>query len=142
MEATLKKFRHPKSLVKEYENWLLLCRYEQATLGSLILICKDKVYAFSEISASSFAELPKIVKELEQNLKALFQNDKINYLMFMMADPEVHFHIIPRYAADREFGGLVFKDAGWPDPPELAAVNEINDSVFEKLVAVLRAKFG
>jgi diadenosine tetraphosphate (Ap4A) HIT family hydrolase len=142
MKKTLKKFRHPKSLVKEYEHWLLLCRYEQKTLGSLVLICKDKVYAFSDVSSEGFAELHRVVKEIEKNLKELFQNDKINYLMFMMDDPEVHFHVIPRYAEEREFGGVVFEDAGWPDTPAKSEVNEIDESVFEELVETLKQKFA
>ena len=62
--------------------------------------------------------------------------------MFMMADPEVHFHILPRYASDRKFENKVFKDVGWPNPPDTKAVNEISEEIFEKLVAKLKEKFA
>ena len=45
--------------------------------------------------------------------------ERINYLMLMMVDPHVHFHVIPRYSGSREWGGLEFADQGWPGPPDL-----------------------
>ena len=142
LKETLKKFGYPGWLVKDYENWLLLCRFRQVTLGSLILICKDEVDAFSKISEKSFAEFPEIVREIEKNLKELFGNDKINYLMLMMADPDVHFHIIPRYSRTREFEGVIFKDKGWPDAPALKEINKVSDGVMHKLTRKLRESFG
>jgi diadenosine tetraphosphate (Ap4A) HIT family hydrolase len=41
---------------------------------------------------------------------------KINYLMLMMVDPHVHFHVLPRYEGDRSHGGIEVVDAGWPGP--------------------------
>ena len=138
---TLKKFGYPSTLVKEYKHWYLLRRFEQVTLGSLILICKEQTDAFSKISSESFGELPIAVKEIETNLKRLFQNDKINYLMLMMVDPEVHFHIVPRYANDREFEGVIFKDLEWPKKADIDVINNVRDDVLEKLTIVLRKAF-
>lgn len=142
LDVTLKKFGYPDSLVKEYNHWLLLCRFEQVTLSSLILICKDQADAFSKILPESFTELPIIVKEVETNLKKLFQYEKINYLMLMMVDPEVHFHIIPRYSSDKEFGGAMFKDFAWPKKPDIDIINKIDREVFKKLTSVLREGFA
>ena len=33
-----------------------------------------------------------------------------NYLMLMMVDPHVHFHVIPRYAAPQRFEDVDFPD--------------------------------
>ncbi len=135
------KFGYPEALVKEYSNWIVLCASRQATLGSLLLVCKDKVTAFSKISDASFAELPKVIREIENNLQKLFQNDKINYLMLMMANPEVHFGIIPRYTQEREFAGVTFRDNGWPSKPDTDFTHEISDKVFAELVSTLRTAF-
>ena len=43
--------------------------------------------------------------------------ERINYLMLMMVDPNVHFHVIPRYSEARQWDGVEFPDAGWPGPP-------------------------
>lgn len=142
LDVTLKKFGYPDSLVKEYAHWFLLCRFEQVTLGSLILINKEQVNAFSNISPESFSELTIIIKEIETNLKKLFHYEKINYLMLMMVDPEVHFHVIPRYSSEKEFDGTVFKDFAWPKKPDIDVVNSIDGEVFRKLTAVLREGFA
>lgn len=142
LDVTLKKFGYPESLVKEYEHWYVLCRFKQVTLGSLILICKEQTDAFSKISQESFLEFPAVVRDVEQNLKKLFQYEKINYLMLMMVDPEVHFHVIPRYSTDKEFEGVIFKDPEWPRKADIDIVNEIDTEVFKKLTAKLRRGFN
>jgi len=141
LNDTLIKFGYPKTLIKEYKNWMILCQPKQVTLSSLILICKDEVDAFSKISEESFSELPKIIKEIENKIKNLFNNDKINYLMLMMVDSEVHFHIIPRYSTDKEFEGFIFKDKSWPKKPYTGIVNEISEIVLNKLIEKLRIIF-
>jgi diadenosine tetraphosphate (Ap4A) HIT family hydrolase len=45
--------------------------------------------------------------------------ERINYLMLMMVDPDVHFHVLPRYSQQRELAGQLFPDTGWPGPPAL-----------------------
>ncbi|MEK9194587.1 MAG: HIT family protein, partial [Patescibacteria group bacterium] len=122
--------------------WYLMLRLKQVTLGSLVLFCKDNVHAFSKISDSSFEEFPKVIKEIETNLKKAFNYDKINYQMLMMVDPEVHFHIFPRYSEDKNFEGFVFKDFGWPDVPSLKELNNVDDDVFDKLLKKLRETFN
>lgn len=139
---TLQKFGYPDTLVKEYRHWYVLCRFKQVTLGSLILICKDQVDAFSKISPESFAELPVAIKEIETNLKELFQNEKINYLMLMMRDPEVHFHVVPRYSTDKEFDGVIFKDSAWPKKADIDVVNDVGDDTLQKITSALRKQFN
>lgn len=138
----LEKFRYPELTIKEYKNWVILCRYNHVTLGSLVLFCKDEVEAFSKISQDSFLELPIVIKEIETNLKELFNYDKINYLMLMMVDPIVHFHIIPRYSTDKEFEGAIFKDFSWPVKPDIDIKNDISEDMLKKILFKLREKFN
>ena len=56
---------------------------------------------------------------MEGCLRQVAAYERINYLMLMMVDPDVHFHVIPRYSTPRELAGQVFNDAGWPGPPAL-----------------------
>jgi len=141
LSETLKKFGYPDTLIKEYNNWYLLCRPGQITLGSMVLICKDKVTAFSEISEQSFNEFPKIIRQIESTIKKLFNFDKINYGMFMMKDPEVHFHIVPRYSQDKNFEGFIFKDTGWPSMFDWKNPHEVDKTTFNKLVKKLKSEF-
>ena len=50
-------------------------------------------------------------------LRRLVAYEKINYLMLMMVDRDVHFHVIPRYAGERVHEGVSFPDAGGPPFP-------------------------
>lgn len=142
MNATLKRFGHPNSLVKEYGNWLVLLRPAQVTLGSLILIEKSGATKFSFLSPESFVEYGQVIREVERGLTALFKYDRINYLMLMMVDPEVHFHVIPRYETIREFNGITFYDSGWPGLPDFPRALDLSARDFEALKDMLRENFG
>jgi diadenosine tetraphosphate (Ap4A) HIT family hydrolase len=133
MNATIQTFGYPKTLLREYDHWVVLLRPKQATLGALILACKDEAKAFSEITPAAFSELAKATREIESTLRVTFKCDKLNYLMLMMVDPDVHFHVLPRYAAEREYGGVRFSDPGWPKVPNLGHENELSADVFDSL---------
>ena len=141
MNATMEKFGYPDSLIKEYDNWVLLLRPQQATLGALVLICKDNVDALSKISLKAFSELKEISSAIELHLKVCFSYDKINYLMLMMVDNDVHFHILPRYAQSRIFDEIIFNDFGWPGPPDLTQNNETGETLDQSLQQKLQNHF-
>ena len=63
------------------------------------------------------AEFAELVKKVEKSLKAKFDFQIMNYLMFMMTDHHVHYHVIPRYEGVRNFGNVEWVDNGWPVPP-------------------------
>ncbi len=138
---TIKKFGYPATLVKEYEQWVVLARPQQVTLGALILACKGEAQAFSRIGGEAFAELPAVIADIEFCLGGLWSYDRINYLMLMMVDKEVHYHVLPRYAEAREFAGVSFSDAGWPALPDLGAVNEIGEDAASELLDCLRREW-
>ena len=137
MNKTLKKFGYPETLLKEFDNWYLLLRPEQVTLGSLILITKNNEYSLSSISDSGFNEFSKVIKIIENVLDDTFAFKKINYLMYMMVDPEVHYHIIPRYSEQKYFKDTLFEDKGWPGLPALSEPNMIDKKLQKKIVREL-----
>src|SRR3546814_9403513 len=55
-------------------------------------------------------------------------SDLINYLMLMMVDPHVHFHVLPRYDGERSGAGLTVADAGWPAQPDLRQAVKLGDA--------------
>lgn len=67
-----------------------------------------------------------VIRDIERALKAAFDYEKINYLMLMMVDPNVHFHVIPRYATDRSACGLKIQDTGWPKAPNLGDARKLS----------------
>ena len=136
---TMLTFGYPKSLVRDYQSWVVMVRPKQATIGALVLVCKENVQAFADISEAAFAELGRVIRDIETGLQRFRGYDKINYLMLMMVDREVHFHVLPRYSADREFGGQAYQDPGWPAAPDLGAGPTLEGAALAELVKELQA---
>ncbi len=133
MNSTIEAFGYPRTLLRELDHWVVLLRPRQATLGALILACKGEARAFADIPPAAFAELARATREIETTLRSAFACDKLNYLMLMMVDPEVHFHVLPRYATEREFLGAAFSDPGWPKVPDLGHANALTPEQFAAL---------
>jgi diadenosine tetraphosphate (Ap4A) HIT family hydrolase len=138
---TVVKFGHPATLIAETASWTVLLRPKQPALGSLVLVCREPVTAFGEVSAEAFADLAVVVRAVERMLKAVVAYERINYLMLMMVDPDVHFHVIPRYSEPRSFEGRDFVDAGWPGPPALDAAVDLDPASLAALVDRMKAKW-
>lgn len=119
INATIDKFGYPATLVREFDHWLVLLRAQQVTLGSLVIAAKSPATAYGELPASAFAQQAQVISATERALRAFTGFERINYLMLMMIDPHVHFHVIPRYSGGRRWKGLSFPDAGWPSLPDL-----------------------
>jgi diadenosine tetraphosphate (Ap4A) HIT family hydrolase len=116
---TMLKFGYPDSLIREFEHWVVLLRPAQVTLGSLVLVSKSDATAFGQLPPGAHAELAVVTKEIEATLHSELAYEKINYLMLMMVDPNVHFHVFPRYSGSRAVEGISIGDAAWPGPPDL-----------------------
>lgn len=139
--ATAANFGYPETMVAETDHWLVLLRPKQPTFGSLVLVCKEPVQAFSDVSAQAFSDLQTAVQGVERLLRKAVGYAKINYLMLMMVDPDVHFHVIPRYDGVREYDGQAFPDAGWPGVPALAQAVALTPEQIGALVAAWRAEW-
>jgi diadenosine tetraphosphate (Ap4A) HIT family hydrolase len=138
---TLRKFGYPATVVAEYERWVVLLRPKQVTLGSLVLACREGATAFADVSPAAFADLGPVVGDVEANLRREIAFDKINYLMLMMVDPNVHFHVIPRYDGARTINGIELVDGAWPGPPDLKAAADLSPADIEALTAYLRERW-
>ncbi len=138
---TARKFGYPRTLVAETECWLVLVRPQQPTYGALVLVCKEPAAAFSDLSATAFADLKRAVDGIESLLREVVGYERINYLMLMMVDRDVHFHVLPRYDGAREHGGRSFVDAGWPGPPNLGAHVALDEDAAAAFAAELAARW-
>ena len=141
INATIEKFGHPATLIREYQHWVVLLRPAQVTLGSLVLAAKSPATAYGQLPASAFAEQAVVVGDIERALGAFCGFDRINYLMLMMVDPHVHFHVIPRYDGKREWNGVEFADAGWPGPPDLKSAVALDEGQIAALRDELSGAF-
>lgn len=142
MNATFEKFGWPATLVHDFAHWAVLARPAQPTLGSLVLAAKSDATAFGDLPAEAHAELKPVTTAIEAALSQAVGYAKLNYLMLMMVDPHVHFHVIPRYEGVREWNGREFVDVGWPKVPDLAHAVALEREELAALVAWLQAAFA
>jgi len=141
MNPTIEKFGYPATLLREFDHWLVLLRPAQVTLGSLVLAAKSDVTAYHQLPRPAFAEQADVIAAIERVLSDFCNYERINYLMLMMVDPNVHFHVIPRYGHARQWGGMDFPDAGWPGPPHLGTAVALGPVQMPELVGKLALKF-
>ncbi len=138
MNATIAKFGYPASLIRAWRHWVVLARPAQLTLGSLVLASTSEATAFGDLPPDAFAELQQATRDIEAALKAAVGYERINYLMLMMVDPHVHFHIFPRYDGMRSGGGLTLTDPSWPGPPDLTQATKLDADQLSALVDWLK----
>ena len=124
-------------MLGEYEHWVVLLRPEQVTAGCMVLACKEDAERMPDVSPEAFAELSKVTGDLETCLKRTFDFAKINYLLFMMVDRHVHWHVVPRYDGPREAVGVAFNDPGWPRHPRMGELVSLSEEQFQGLHGLL-----
>lgn len=142
MNTTIEKFGFPVSLVAQYEHWLVLARPAQPTLGSLVLAARSDATAFGDLPAEAHAELKTVTSQIEAALSRAAGHARLNYLMLMMVDPHVHFHVIPRYEGSREWQGREFVDCGWPKLPDLGHAVALEGEELAGLAVWLKGHFA
>jgi diadenosine tetraphosphate (Ap4A) HIT family hydrolase len=142
MNETIAKFGHPATLIAEYDHWVVLLRPAQPMLGALVLAAKSEATAFGDLPADAHAELKTATAAIEAALTAAVGYTKINYLMLMMVDPHVHFHVLPRYDGERTGAGLTVADAGWPGQPDLAQAVKLDAAQVAALTGWLKPYFA
>jgi diadenosine tetraphosphate (Ap4A) HIT family hydrolase len=111
------KFNVEELQVVNSGSWTWSIRPAQVTLGSSILSLNRYALHLSDVKPEEMAELGTLIQLMEKTIKTTFNHDIMNYLMLMMVDRHVHYHVIPRYNGIRTFSGLEWVDNGWPALP-------------------------
>jgi diadenosine tetraphosphate (Ap4A) HIT family hydrolase len=142
MNETIRKFGYPATLVHDYEHWVVLLRPAQLTLGSLVLAAKSDATDFGDLTPAAFGELKQATTDIAAALGRAVSHAKLNYLMLMMVDPHVHFHVFPRYEGERSAAGLTLSDPSWPGPPDLSKAQKLDDGQTEALAQWLKGHWG
>ena len=135
---TMLRFGYPDTVVGETEYWVALLRQRQNTAGCLVLICKEEETGLGKISSEAGAELPAMAAKIEAAVGAAFSPEKFNYLCFMMNDPQVHFHVIPRYPQSVKIGGVEIPDTRWPNPPDTGPIDDLTEDQMATIQNILK----
>jgi diadenosine tetraphosphate (Ap4A) HIT family hydrolase len=128
------KFHVPELEVLRGDHWTWSVRPAQPTLGAGILSLNRFATSLGDLSAEEGADLVRVVAVIEGALGRFSGPERMNYLMLMMVDAHVHFHVLPRYAEVRERVGQQMRDPAWPGPPMLA--DDVNLGGDETLLAI------
>lgn len=132
-----KKFETEKYKLFETDCWFWSLRPHQATLGAGILFLKRQCLRFSELTGEEFSDLSTIVRVVESTLGRAFQYDIMNYMMLMMVDRHVHYHVFPRYESPVEFQGEIWKDTHWPNIPPITG-NALSGNKLTEITAFIK----
>ncbi len=135
------KFRVNQLNIYETKHWIWSLRPHQATIGAGILSLKRECETFAELNLEEFADLGNIIKVIEPTLRQSFGYDVINYLMLMMFDKQVHYHIFPRYENPVEALGETWKDENWPAVPTLLG-DALQEDRLQEIVSFIKSNLS
>lgn len=137
------KLIETSTLVHEYDHWAVIIRRKQVTAGSLILASKGEETRFSDLPIMAFSEFALVVRDVERVLQKEIRYSHINYLMLMMRDPGVHFHVFPRYEGTRVIPGTFIErcDTGFPKDPDRMNFNLVEGNTLHGARDYLSHKF-
>lgn len=140
-DAFRQKFRLPELVIHEHEHWTISLRPHQPTLGALVLSARRACERLADLTTDETAELAIAFTHIESALSSAFNPSKFNYLALMMIDPQVHFHILPRYDSERVISGRSFQDTAWPGPPSLDGLN-MTEAELQEVLHILKLSFN
>lgn len=96
---TIERYVTEKNLIKKYDKWLLALRPNQITCYSMMLFAVSNVEKISDLDSSTLNDLGVIFADIERRVSLISTPLKFNYYSLMLADPNVHFHIFPRFSS-------------------------------------------
>lgn len=121
-----KKYEVEKHRIFTNEHWIVSVRPEQITIGSLLLSLRRECTSMGYLHADEGESFSTACSFIEKTLKAKLSPEKVNYMALMMVDPQVHFHVVPRYSKPVFLGGTLYNDAFWPRPVEMSHSLPVN----------------
>ena len=96
---------------------------------------KRHIERFSDATEEEMIEFGQVVKDLENALKKSFNYMQINWLMLMMKDKHVHFHVLPRYDTPIDFAERKWEDLGGTNPLIQKLEEPIPQEILDKIKA-------
>jgi len=127
MNKFKEKFRIEELAILKTTNWTLSLRPQQITLGCLVLslsrLCED----IGDLTDEEALELGIVFNKIKLLFEKTFMPNKVNYLLLMMVDSQVHFHVIPRYQDTVVFMDESFIDEDWPKPSNIFSTIVLGD---------------
>lgn len=103
--------------VCETKYWVVTLADDQKLLGQCYVSLKRHCESLSEMKATEWEDLIKVIRKMESSLRKCFGATMFNWTCFMNdayrtrpPHPHVHWHVRPRYDHRVSFGGITFHD--------------------------------
>jgi diadenosine tetraphosphate (Ap4A) HIT family hydrolase len=106
-------------IIAEGKHWRLVLNHNQDLLGKCFLVARRHVEEVWNLQAEEWLGLHRHMADAVHMLTSASHPDHFNFAFLQNQDRHVHLHIIPRYAGEREFEGIVFHDPGHPGHYEI-----------------------
>jgi diadenosine tetraphosphate (Ap4A) HIT family hydrolase len=103
----------PETVIEERPHWTLAVNRNQNLLGKCMLVLRRACTAVIELEPVEWTALHTELARLVPALDRLFGPDQLNLAFLMNLDAQVHLHVIPRYATEREWRSHRFTDPHW-----------------------------
>lgn len=134
-----RKFKTEDLMIFETKFWRWSLRPVQVTLGAGILSLKRPAEHMSDITEDESKDLVRIIRVIENTLSDVFRYKQINYLMLMMVDFHVHYHVIPRYDTAINCVGEEWIDVSYPTLPAIGGT-PTDDRILTQILKFLQDK--
>jgi len=128
------------NLIYETEYWQIYLAPSQRYLGTCVIALKRQCRNLKGVRYREWIEFAEIVNNLETTLEKTFSPTLFNWSCFMNStyrinppNPEVHWHLIPRYNYTIFFQGLEFFDPDFGYIPQ-PIKREIPDKIMKKIM--------
>jgi diadenosine tetraphosphate (Ap4A) HIT family hydrolase len=138
LESFRSKFRTEALALHRGGGWTVSLRPAQCTLGACVLSLDRACASLGDLEGEEAAGLAAAVRWFEERARRAFDADKFNHLALMMVDDQLHFHALPRYAAERDFADARWTDPGWPGVPDLGHKHPADDALLARVANALR----
>jgi diadenosine tetraphosphate (Ap4A) HIT family hydrolase len=130
----------PRFAVAAGQHWTLFLNRDQNLLGRCYLRLNRPETDALNLDAAELMELWALARRVRDALSARWEPDHFNYAFLMNVDRQVHFHVIPRYKARREFAGGSFADPTFGAHYTVAPDRHLDEAAYDAIIAALRQR--
>jgi diadenosine tetraphosphate (Ap4A) HIT family hydrolase len=133
--ALLEAGDHATRIV-EFEHSVAFLTLDQSHPGRCVLILRRHLDHFHELPDELFLAFGREMRRLDAALRRAFEPDRMNHAVLGNRIAHVHWHLIPRYRGESNWGAPPWPAAGaLPPPPEgyAALAERIRTAVRDEL---------
>lgn len=135
--------------IYETAQWKVFLALDQTYLGRSIVTLKRSCGDLADVTPEELADFLTVVKAMEAAMREAFGATMFNWACLMNhhyqndpPDPQVHWHLLPRYDHQVEFAGLTFVDADFGNHYSRGSDREVGPDVRRSIAAEIQKNLG